>query len=422
MEEFIIGQDGSLINKNAKNNFGLIQGLDTRFKNKRLESEVYDFVGLVCKQDKTLVVFPKHFYSQENLNKLFNDNTYILNDIILLFDVIQKYLLNKTPKALKYAGNRLEFESEYPFASFFSIYNYFQQFGIYTERITKTKRGYKGKISWKDTIRKSAKIYSGQNLLHFPYYIKDNKFQQVFISDCMAYAIDYTLERFSFLFNLPKSNYKKSSFDFFENNDFVVRRLQKILNNTFKDINKNLISDLIAFFSDLKDHKKGGNIHIKIKYFNLVWEDMVGHYLNNHFVKVDDENKMTFNSDNFSSKTIFSKKSFRVDKSTNKYTIEPDHYFIDDERQYIFDAKYFDNLKNLNYKQYSYHEMLKSKAEDDKTFSALMLPSEKENSTKIHFILSDEYKEEDSNNTTIISQHLKTWEVMHSYLKSRLNL
>jgi len=422
MEKIVIGQEGYIINKKDKNNFGLVQGLDTRFKHKRIDSEVYDFVGLVCKQDQTLVVFPKHFYSKDKLNELFNDETYILNDIVLMFDVIQKYLLNQNPKALKYAGKRLEFESEYPFASFFSIYSYFEQFGVYTERVIKTKIGYKGKISWKDTIRKSAKIYNGQNLLHFPFYIKENKSKQVFISDCMAFAIDYTLERFSFLFNLPKTNHKKLSFDFFENSEYVVKHLQSIKNEIFKDINRKLIFDLIEFYSDLNEHRRGGDIHIKIKYFNLVWEDMVGHYLNNHFKSVDDENKMVFDINNFNSKTTFSKKSFNVDKSDNKYTIEPDHYFIDDEKQYIFDAKYFDNLASLNYKQYSYHEMLKSKIEDKNTVSALILPSENDNSTEIHFILSDEYKLESTSSTTIISQRLRTKDVMFSYLKSKLKI
>ncbi|WNW01868.1 hypothetical protein RRF68_00210 [Tenacibaculum sp. HL-MS23] len=422
MSKIAIGQDGSSVNKSAKNKFGLIQGLDTRFKHKRLDSEVYDFVGLVCQQEQTLVVFPKHYYSEETLTGLLNDDTYVLSDIILLFEVIQKYLTNQNPKALKYAGNRLEFESEFPFASFFSIYTYFQQFGIYTERITKTKIGYKGKISWKDTIRKSAKIYSGQNLLHFPYYIKENKSKQVFISDCMAFAIDYTLNRFSFLFSIPKTNHKKSTFDFFENSEYVVKHLQAMKNEVFKDVNRKLIYDLIEFYSDLAEHRRGGDIHIKIKYFNLVWEDMVGHYLNNHFVNVDDENKMLFDISNFNSKVTFSKKSFNVDKSNNQYKIEPDHYFIDSEHQYIFDAKYFDSLASLNYKQYSYHEMLKNKIEDNKTISALLLPSEYDNSTEIHFILSDEYKQEEAQSTTIISQRLRTREVMTTYLKSRLKI
>ncbi|MDC8001525.1 hypothetical protein POV26_10790 [Aequorivita todarodis] len=422
MAKIVIGQDGNSVNKNYKKYFELIQGLDTRFKQKKIDLEVYDFVGLVCKQDQTLVVFPKHFYSQETLKELLNDDTYILNDIVLLFDVIQKYLLNQNPKALKYAGKKLEFESEYPFASFFSIYSYFQQFGIYTERVTRTKIGYRGKISWKDTIRKSAKIYNGQGLLHFPYYVKENKSKQVFISDCMAFAIDYTIERFSFLFNLPKTNHKQLSFDFFENNEYVVKHLQSMKNEVFKDVNRKLIFDLIEFYSDLKEHRQGGDIHIKIKYFNLVWEDMVGHYLNNHFISIDNENKMIFDINNFNSKTTFSKKSFNVDKSDNRFTIEPDHYFIDDERQYIFDAKYFDSLASLNYKQYSYHEMLKSKIEDNKTVSALMLPSENDNSTEVHFILSDEYTQENTSSTTIISQRLRTKDVMITYLKSRLKI
>jgi hypothetical protein len=200
--EILIGQDGAKTFELAKKDFELVQGLDTRFVQKSIDLEVYDFVGLVCKKNKTLVVFPKHFYAEKNISNLEFQNNQTENDIHLLFDVIHKYITNKKFSAIRYAGDKVEFESDYPFSSFFSIYNYFQQFGIYREQIIKTKAGYNGKVSWKDTIRKSTKVYSNGNIVYFPLYVKQSKSKQVFISDCMAFAIDYTLERFPFLFSM----------------------------------------------------------------------------------------------------------------------------------------------------------------------------------------------------------------------------
>jgi hypothetical protein len=422
MQDILLGQDGKSVFESTKKDFNLIQGLDTRFKHKTIESEVFDFVGLVCKNDKTLVVFPKHYYSDDiiNDNKIkghSNDD-----DILLLFDVIQKYIFQKKSQAIKYAGNKLDLESDYPFSCFFSIYNYFRQFGIYNERITKTKVGYKGKISWKDTIRKSNKVYSNGNIIHFPLFIKQNKSKQVFISDCMAFVIDYTLERFPFLFQMRKTNHKSLSFDFLENIDYVIKHLHSIKNEVFKDINKKLIDDLIDFFSLIDGHKRGGDIHVKIKYFNLVWEEMIGHYLNNHFTHIDSNNNLYFDLNQINSKIKFSKKTFNIDKSINNFSIEPDHYFIDEDLQYIFDAKYYDVLDHLNYKQYSYHEMLKSIKDENKTISALIIPSVDANTSEIHFSLADDYVKVGNISTTIISQKLKTKDVMMSYLQSNLNL
>jgi hypothetical protein len=418
--KIVIGQDGAKTFEHVKKDFDLVQGLDTRFVQKNIDSEVYDFVGLVCKKDRTLVVFPKHFYNEEYFSNINTQHNQTETDIHLLFDVIHKYITNKNPSAIKYAGSKVDFESDYPFSSFFSIYNYFQQFGIYREQFIKTKVGYNGKVSWKDTIRKSTNIYSNGNIVYLPLYVKENKSKQVFISDCMSFAIDYTLERFPFLFSMPKSNHKLLSFDFLDNVQYVIQYLQSIQNEVFKDINKKLIQDLIDFYSGLDGHQRGSDIHVKIKYFNLVWEEMIEHYLNSYFKEVDKVNsKLIFDINQINSRIKFSKKTFNIDKSDNKFTIEPDHYFIDNELQYIFDAKYYSNLEHLNYKQYSYHEMLKSNKEKNNTISALLIPSEKDTSSTIHFSLADDFKPFDEDGTTIIAQKLNITEVMKCYIDEK---
>lgn len=416
LDNIIFGQDGASFSDKLKTDFNLVQGLDTRFRNKKIDSETFDFVGLVCTKEETLVVFPKHFFDIDNtsINSIGNSDKKDL--ISLLFKVIYKYIENTKSKADKYAGYKLNFDSDFPFSSFFSIYNYFKQFGIYKEKISKTKVGYNGKISWKKTIQKSSKYISNGNIIHFPLYVKQNSSNHVFISDCMAFAIDYTLDRFSFLFSLPKTNYNHSNINFLDNINYVIKKLQQLRNELFKDIHVRLINDLISFYQNTKNHNFGGDIHVKIKYFNLVWEEMITHYLNKHFIGIDENTKeLIFDINQRESKIIFRKKTFQVDDSSNKYSIEPDHYVIDDNLQYIFDAKYYNSLKQLNYKQFSYHEILKNKR--DNTISALIIPSGKINSSRIHFSLKNEFSLNGINKTTIYIQELNIKEVMESYVK-----
>lgn len=412
-----IGQDGNRVSSSIKNTFNLTQGVDTRFKKKNIDFEVFDIVGLICKKDVILVVFPKHYFNKFEIDKVNSGDFNIESELNLLFQVIYKYISSQKSKASKYAGSINEYESDYPFSAFFLIYTYFQQYGIYKERIIKTKKGFSGKISWKDTIKRSKKIYSNGNIIHFPFLIKQKKSKEVFISECMAFAIDYTLDRFSFLFSKKKTGFKHNNFDFINNLDYVVKYLMVIKNEVFKDINIKLIGNLIEFYSHLleNNHSRGGDIHVKINYFNLIWEDLIENYLNKYFVKVDDLNdRLIFDENQNNSSSIFSKKSFNVDISANKYSIEPDHYFKNDLIQYIFDAKYYFDVRSLNYKQYAYHNMLEQ--ENLTTISALIIPSDDDNNSNLHFNLDDNFIKQNDNGIKIILQRVKIKNVMMNYI------
>src|SRR5699024_11550574 len=87
---------------------------------------------------------------------------------------------------------------------------------------------------------------------------------------------------------LPNINYKLSSFDFIKHREYTIKQLILIKNKVFKDTQKNLIRSLIDFFEQYNRSAQGGEIHIKINYFDKIWEEMVGKYLNDHFEKVDE--------------------------------------------------------------------------------------------------------------------------------------
>ena len=152
----------------------------------------------------------------------------------------------------------------------------------------------------------------------------------------MAFVIDNTLKMFPFFFTLPKTNYGKFNFDFINNLDFVIKELLNIKSKLFKDVNITLVDSLINFFKEYNNISSGGDIHVKINYFNLIWEEMVNDYLNKSFVSFDSSrNCIVFDDSSIKSTVDFGKKSFAIDKSSNHYIISVDHYGEDEHQKYI---------------------------------------------------------------------------------------
>ena len=69
-------------------------------------------------------------------------------------------------------------------------------------------------------------------------------------------------------------------------------------------------------------------------------------------------NCIVFDDSSIKSTVDFGKKSFAIDKSSNHYIISVDHYGEDEHQKYIFDSKYYVNIKELNYKQLSYNGII----------------------------------------------------------------
>lgn len=102
----------------------------------------FNFVGfLINEANDIFSVFPKHFRV---------DNPII--DSGLIFDLISNHM-QKRPDL--YMGEEFggHFESNYPFAAFFGVYNYYQRYGLYIENRKFVKPHVGGKINWKETCK-----------------------------------------------------------------------------------------------------------------------------------------------------------------------------------------------------------------------------------------------------------------------------
>ncbi|MFI8924704.1 hypothetical protein ACQKG7_15255 [Lysinibacillus fusiformis] len=205
----------------------------------------------------------------------------------------------------------------------------------------------------------------------------------------------------------------------FTNSEKIISLLSQIKSSLFKDIHRRLIDDLITFFR----HENRGNkqIQVKIYQFNLIWEDMANVYLNNYFLKVDENEELVFDSLS-NKKNNFTKGKFELDSRREKlptYRIEPDYYFNDGKYRYIFDAKYYNQIDKLDYKQISYYFLLQhidNEKNDELIISnALILPTSGPQLKKVHFDLDRVFNRIEE--FRIIEYYLNMKEIVLNYLR-----
>lgn len=415
MLQIVFGQDGDEINGEIKK-FNLSDG-DKRYS-KEFKNYILDFVGFVIEKEKILAVFPKHFFNDDdNFEK--QNKKQVEENVKMLFKVISKYNLENKSKSVadKYIGYKDNFESDYPFESFFKIYEYYKKYGIYKEEEVSLSKDTSGKISWKDTIQKANTIASNGNLIFLPIYTKKKSNKNAFLSECMTFVINYTIRNFSYFIQLPPVREKECKIDFLTNREYTLRQLYQYNNTVFKDYQKELINALINFFEKYDRNASGGAIHFKINYFHVIWESMVNKYLNDCFIKVDKENyKLVFDYKKRKNTKKFKKETFNIDKSIHKFIMQPDHYYSDENAIYVFDSKYYKNITDLNYKQFSYTILLgNSELGNNKNlYSALLLPGKSRNG--LHLKLDLPYCQLNQGCNYIIEQFLSVRLLMKNYL------
>lgn len=410
-KKYYLVQDGDPSDGTICNIFKKLLGVDD-YKIKNGVS-YYNFVGLVVTKDKTLISFPKHTFTPEKIIHLSENNRELQLFSKLLFKSISKASNRKD------TGISDGINSYYPFSQFSLVYSYYRKYGLFRNEKQVKKFGYGGRISWKDTLNRSPKVISSGNLLFLPFIVKENVTQYLFISKCMAYVINSTLEVFSDFLDGERIRLNTDEINHAEKN-YIISKLTQARRSIFKRVHQELLESLISFFQRV--NPKGGGYQLKTHSYNLVWEDMVKDYLNVKFLGIDNR-KVVWSKDR--QKNSFAKKSFYPDiLGRQGYRLDPDHYLIMDSVRYIFDAKYYQNLKGLDYKQVSYYFLLKhAEATRDsennvvsniQTYNALFLPTELDDHSEVHFEL-DSFYNVDEAEFVIMAYYINTINVMYSY-------
>lgn len=414
---YIVLQDGKSVTKDFEEKYKEIFSLaDFRYKENNI---VTDFVGFIAHENNVFVSFPKNFYEIKYLGNHI-DNIVLKSDIKLLFNCIKKAILRKSLTSI---GINNDLNKDYPMKAFFNIYDYYSRYGLYYDEKKIYKLGGAGKINWNKTIKKSPLIIQNSNIIFNPLITNVNQKNTVFISECMAYAINSTIDKFSFILNYPKLDYDISSIDW-SNKKLIINKLKMTLNETFKDYQKKLINNLIDFF----EHVNNGNktIRMTINSFNLIWEQILENYLNSYFIGIGEDNFLLFSENKNIDIKSFKKGSEVTDLSDNSYKVEPDYYYFDEDYKLILDAKYYDEIKGLNYKQVSYYFLLKFHnfhkdiQEYLQTYNILLLPTHRnqndENNKRIHYIQDPRYNKYEKD-FIIREQYFNIKHLMRLYLK-----
>lgn len=410
--------DGQPVSDSIIKKYDLNKEKDISYS-KNQESYVSIFVGIVQRRESILVSLPKHFKHVED----FKNSNYETQkkDIRLIMDCISesthdlqndKYDLNK------------ESSSDFPIEMYFNIYRYFARYGLYHEEYREVKPNNGSKILWKETIKNSMKFIVNGNLIFSPIFYQRVRDNETIITDCMVTIINYTTSILGDFFTLPDNSMlvnrgiNLSIFD----NESVIYRLEEILSKTFKDINQELIRNIITYIKFANSLKKET---LSIKYYNFAstWETAVQKYLNDHFCGVDRNNNMIFTDKG--SQKIFTKTPIyynSVSKYSNWY-IEPDHTLVDVSNKviYLLDSKYYTKLTDINHKQFMYHILYKNKYPYFHVYDSLLLPYEGNNFSDEYVDIKDDFLLQCGNNLkenaiTIYITKLNTVEVLKNYI------
>lgn len=367
-----------------------------------------NFVGFTTnKTGDIMTVFPKKYN--------WEDNTDI--DRRKIFRAINKHI-QKRPSM--YIGSEFEknISTNFPFSAFFSIYEYFEKYGIHFEQQHRLKPDGTGKVNWKETIRLSQKFIVDGKLIMLPIYYNETKRIDTFLANCMIFAIDFTINKFNVFIEQDKTNRPFPEFNFLLHKELVIENLYSIRNKTYRDRTIKLIDDLIKFFSIAES---SGNYFLKHYSFHSVWEDMVMEYLRSYYLKFENE-KLILSETEISVKKNFTKPTFYPNLADTSKFFQPDYYLDDGVNQLILDAKYYDPT-NMDYKQISYYFFLNNKRENiddnplfDKTYSALVIPSS-ERSSKEHFRMDPLFNKENGG-FVISEERLNINEVIDFWIKN----
>ena len=337
------------------------------------------FVGIIHIKDYILLSLPKHFKREKETKKEKKEN------LKLILRLLLKYCNNIGLK-----GNDDGY-SNIPMDAYFKILDYYKKYGIYKDTYSESKKSFDGNINWKRTIAKSDKFISNGNLIFLPFIVKHKVYDENIISEVMKYVINDGYNKIGQFLDINIKVKIDNNINIEDNIDYIINKLEDIKHNTYKDLTIKLINSLQEYL-----RWKNSNTEISFfltKNFEYVWEKMLADYLNNNFIGIDkDNNNLLFKINSNKKYKFEEQKEIKYD---NEHKLAFDYYCEpkDESNIYLFDAKYYKEVKDLNHKQIVYHyerlQYLKEEKEKNKEnknkiiYNYLLLPNEKEK-TEIH--------------------------------------
>lgn len=340
----------------------------------------YNFVGFINKRDKILISCPKHF--------LYRDE----NDIKLIIRCILKSFRTSNK------GSSEKIDCNIPFRAYLDVLGYYYKYGLFKKRSVQYRQGYSGNIDWNRTIRKSQKIISNGNLLFLPFEVKETVKEDTFIGKCMQYVINEGYEQFGRFAAIGERLDSEDVMLNFKDTEAVIKQLKDEEGKHFRDSEIQLIRSLISYFR--WEGSVTENAYFLTQSFELSWEAMVHNYLNENLYDYNRASQsMIFK--NGCRKYKFKKDVSQIESQKKRslnhgFKIEFDHLSEtqEDGTVMLFDSKYYEKIREANYKQIAYHYFLIHGSNGvtipvEKIINGLILPTEGPYLSKTHIDRSD---------------------------------
>lgn len=410
-------EDRSVIERYA------LSGRDLQNKHDRetgREYSVANFVGIVAGLSGTdlLISLPKNYMNLENFRSL-DYHKKIRHVRLIMANVCKKF---DSKWYTRFDGCE-EVKGNFAMDAFYRIYDYYRRYDLYKVNKRTIKPGYYGKVAWKDTMNRASKVIDHGNLLLLPMYIKEKQQVENLITESMIFAINYTEMLFGQFIDLPdNSKIAGRGVDarFLNNTKEILNFLYQFRNTIYKDIDKELLNDIIVFLEKLNAESRDKQHAVKDYSFSSVWEKAVEKYLNDYFVGMKD-GKLEYNEEKNAGKKRFGKQVNRgYNRARPEWSMQPDHYYKDGNTLYIFDSKYYNDVTDLNHKQFVYHVLYGRKVKV--TYDALIIPSSGKTDTELYVDIpydwdcSDESGSDDDGGIVIYLNRLNTIDVLKNFI------
>lgn len=374
-----------------------------------------DYVGFIIKDNFVISMYPKHLISEKN----FKSEGKLDEEFELLSNLIIDLRLNGG------IADEMDGITNFPLVAYKNVCDYYSLHGLYLEMEQNYKYSYGGKINWKQTIEKSNKVISDKNLLYLPFIVENKNSKEVFLTDCMKYILSNGYSLFGRYFNIGIPFYMHEKNNIFNDFSRVIRELKIIKQEYFKDLERKLIDNMISYF-EWKNMESDTGL-LLTNNFNLYWEKMINYFLNKNFDGIVEDSKelnlyklnLSNNIDKYKFNKVFEK--IETDEVyskgyTRRFKVEYDHISSLKDMIFIFDSKYYKDVKKLDYKQVVYHLILKEKKDyrDKQIINGLILPTSGDYEYKVHLDLRD--KLGSLNDILILEHYFNLKEIIISYL------
>lgn len=296
----------------------------------------FNFVGIICKADNLILVFPKN-YKEDDLRSLSNE------DLQKEFGVIYRVLLNINQNSANKDDSEVDIietdkgNNELSIAN--SIIKDYIIHGIYNKSEELVSVNSDNEIHWESTISLVQPVFSKKAPIYPSLYSFDSFTQEDYvITQIHKWSVNFCLKKYGDILFDQKPQFDEGVIANLKEigaKDYLLHCINKELNEVFVDRNTRLLK-LLKSLIEKTFKKETEEMIFGTTSFHVVWEKVCQLIFNNKKDKYKDK------IDNLS------KPNFKFkDEVYEKQAMLPDILSLSEKQVFTIDAKYY-KVKNIS--------------------------------------------------------------------------